>query len=276
MAYRKKTWTFWNSVEHEIMWAGRYGAKGEKRKKKQKATPEQMKKQNQWKKEKYLRRLIKANFFPGDYWLTLKYRKGARPPLKQVVKDLGNFIRRLRRQYEKTGNPLKYIYRLEIGKRGGIHIHMIINRTEGGDLLVRDEWKKAEQTAGIYYTQLEEDGDYRNLAEYMVKQPDGEMEGQLELFGEEERKKLRSYTPSRNLVKPEPETKYYRRRTVRKLVENGPEAEDGYYIDKNTIRTGVNPVTGYHYCCYTEFLLPKKRINTLYRRDYTDTGGGGG
>lgn len=276
MAYRKKTWTFWNSVEYEITWAGRYGAKGEKRKKKQKATPDQIKRQNQWKREKYLRRLIKANFFPGDYWLTLKYRKGARPALERVVKDMGNFIRRLRRQYEKYGTQLKYIYRIEIGKRGGIHVHMIANRTEGGDLVIRDEWKKAGQTAGIYFTQLEEDGDYRKLAEYIVKQPDGETEGQLELFPEGERKKLKTYSASRNLVKPEPETKDYKRRKVRKLVENGPEARDGYYIDKNTVKTGVNPVTGYSYCHYTEFRLPENRRNTLYGRHYTDTGGGGG
>ena len=38
-------------IEHEIKCAGRYGAKGEKRAQKKKATPEQIKKQNQWNRE---------------------------------------------------------------------------------------------------------------------------------------------------------------------------------------------------------------------------------
>lgn len=276
MAYIKKTWIFWGSTEYEITWAGRYGAKGEKRQKKQKCTPEQIKRQNQWKKENHLRRLIKANFFPGDYWLTLKYKKGTRPPVLQVVRDMGNFIRRLRRKYAKSGGELKYVYRIEIGKRGGIHVHMVVNRSEGKDMLVRNEWNRVRQTAGIYFTHLDDDGDYRKLAEYLAKEPEGEMEGQMELFPDGERKRLKTYSASRNLVKPEPETKDFKRRTVRKLVENGPEAQDGYYIDRDTVRTGVNPVTGYSYCHYTEFLLPGNRRNTLYGRHYTDTGGGGG
>ena len=52
--YWKDTYEFLNSNDIEYKWEGKYGAKGEKRQKKKKATPEQMKKQNQWKKrEKY-------------------------------------------------------------------------------------------------------------------------------------------------------------------------------------------------------------------------------
>ena len=86
MAYWLDTFRFSNSTEYEIKWAGKYGAKGEKRTARHKATPEQMKKQNQINREKYVRRLIKANFFPDDLWITLKYPKGKRKPLFKVKK----------------------------------------------------------------------------------------------------------------------------------------------------------------------------------------------
>ena len=62
MAYRKDVWHFPGSNEYEYKFIGNYGAKGEKRHKRQKATQEQIRKQNQRNKEKRVRRLIKANF----------------------------------------------------------------------------------------------------------------------------------------------------------------------------------------------------------------------
>lgn len=91
MAYWLDIYRFPNSTEYEYKWAGRYGAKGERRGKRAKATPEQIKKQNQQNRERYVRRLIKANFFPDDLWVTLKYPAGERKPLAEVKKDLKNF-----------------------------------------------------------------------------------------------------------------------------------------------------------------------------------------
>ena len=54
--YWKDTWTFPNSNEYEYKFAGRYGAKGEKRQQREKATPEQIQKQNQSNREKKVRR----------------------------------------------------------------------------------------------------------------------------------------------------------------------------------------------------------------------------
>lgn len=73
MAYKKDTWVFPGSIEHEYKFMGRYGAAGEKRQAKRKPTKEQIQKQNQWNREKLMRRLIKANFCENDYWITLKY-----------------------------------------------------------------------------------------------------------------------------------------------------------------------------------------------------------
>lgn len=130
MIYISK-YTFYDSVEYEYKFAGNYGAKGEKRAKRRKATPEQMKRQNQWIKETKVRRLIKANFRPGDLWETLKYPKGTRKPFADVVDDMSEFLKQMRKEYRSRGQPFKWVNRIEIGARGGIHMHIIINRLQG-------------------------------------------------------------------------------------------------------------------------------------------------
>lgn len=255
MAYREKKYPLGDSIEHEIHFVGNHGAKGEKRAPRKKATPEQIKKQNHWIKVNYLRRLIILNFIPYDFLCTLKYPKGTRKPIEEVQNDVKKFIDRLRAPYKRAEIPLKYIYRIEIGSRGGIHIHLIIKRLpKSGDKLIQEKW-----TAGrVNFTNLYDSGGYADLAEYMAKEPPEEMEGQINLFNESEKKKLMMYVPSRNLDKPVPEIKEYKRRTVQKLLEEGPVPEEGFYIDKDSIRQGINPFTGYSYLYYTECRLNKE------------------
>ena len=277
MAYTEYIFKCGRSIDHEIHWVGLYGAKGEKREKKKKASPEQIRKQNQWKKELYMTRLIRLNFSPGDYWMTLKYKRGARPPLEQVTKDLRNFMGRLRRVYKKRDTALRWIYRLEIGEKGGVHIHFIVNRIPGEetDRLIKKEWDKVKDSSGIFYDLLRDDEDYSRLASYIVKEPDEEVEKQLRLFDEEERKAFCKYSRSRNMKEPEREVHPYKRRTVKSLIMDGPKPKKGYYIDKSSIRMGTNPLTGRSYCYYTEFKLPQTRINTKCERDFWPPGGDG-
>ena len=108
--YIRQTWDCGNTREVEEKHTGRYGARGQKRQKRRKATPEEIAKQNQWKRERDVRRLIKWNFGIGDYWFTLTYKKGSRPPWKQMQKDMSKFIRKLRDKHKKYGWELKYIY----------------------------------------------------------------------------------------------------------------------------------------------------------------------
>lgn len=256
MAYWLDIWRFRNSIEYEYKWQGNYGAKGEKRQKKIKATPEQIKKQNQKNREKYVRRLLKCNFVEGDLWITLKYPAKTRKPLYEVKKDFKKFIDSLRGKYKRRGQPLKYIYRVEVGRKGGIHVHMVINRIRGEDtdLLIQKTWKHGR----VNFTSIYESGGYESLAAYITKQPDEEVEKQLSMFPVEERKELISFNSSRNLIRPAPERKVYRKRTMRKLLEEGPKPAEGFYIDKNSIYSGINPYTGMHYLQYTEY-----RINEI-------------
>lgn len=254
--YWKKTFVFRDSREIEITHAGRYGAKGERRLPKKKATPEQIQKQNQKNKEKRMRRLIKANFEEGDFFLTLKYFAGTRKPLEEVEKDLKRFIRSMRTAYRKRMEEMKYIYRIEIGReRGGIHIHMILNRIADTDKLVRAFWQQGIPS----FEQLYKSGGFKALAEYITKPVPQDIVGQLSLFDKAEKKKLVKYSTSRNLIRPEPIKKAYIRLTVRRILENGPQATKGFYIDKDSIEIGVNPVTGYSYIHYTELRLERTR-----------------
>lgn len=243
--YNRDKWDFINSIEYEYKYAGKYGAKGEKRAKRKKFTPEQVAKQNQINKENRIRRIIKANFYPSDLWVTLKYPKGTRKAYEEVRKDMDRFLGKLRYRYRKIGNELKFIYRIEIGKRGGIHAHILVNRvtcSKGTDMLISECW-----TEGFtHFTPIRETGGYKDLAEYIAKPVPEEQQDH------EDAERTKSYHTSRNLIRPKPERKTYFRRTMRKLLEDGPKPTPGFYIVKESIVSGMNKYTGMSYLRYTE------------------------
>lgn len=258
MGYWRDKYEFKYSIEYEYKFKGNYGAKGEKRAKRKKVTPEQVAKQNQINRENKMRRLIKANFSPGDPWACLKYPKGTRLPVEIVKEHLKGFLKNMRTEYKKAGILLKFIYRMEIGREGGIHIHILTNRLpeENTDILMAELWKKHGH---VNFTPIYETGGYKDLAEYIVKKPDEEEYKQMSLFSVEEQKQLIKVSTSRNLIRPVPERKEYRRWTVRRLIEEGPKATPGFYIDKNSIVYGTNPYTGMSYYRYTENKIERDR-----------------
>lgn len=257
MAYCVDIYTLKNSKEYEFKWAGNYGAKGEKRAPKVKATPEQIKRQNQWKREKYSKRVMKLNFEKGDLWCTILYPKGTRKPIDEVKDDMKKFLRKLRTKYKKRGDELKFMYRIEIGARGGIHIHMICNHSRGDtpiDMIIQETWTEGR----VHFERFGgEEEDYQRLADYIVKAPNEEQEEKIKERedSEEDKKALIAYSSSRNLQRPVPERKEYKRRTVRKMIEDGPKSTPGYYIDKSSIVSGVNKYTGTSYLYYTEIKI---------------------
>lgn len=274
MAYWMDTWRFPNSIEYEYKFAGNYGAKGEKREKRQKVTPEQIKKQNQYNREKKVRRLIKENFFPDDLWITLKYAKGTKKPLEEVKKDLKNFTDKMRSEYKKRGQPFKFISRVEIGKYGGIHTHILINRLEGNsgtDIIARKSWG-----GKMFYENIYEAGGYKKLANYIVKEPDEEAEKQISLFPEEKRKEFSKYSTSRNLIRPEPERKTYERRTLRRLFGCELKPTPGYYIDQESVHRGKNKYTGMSYLYYTECRIRTVESREEWRKMQEEGGNHGG
>ena len=247
MAYVEYKYVFDDSIEYEYRFCGHYGQKGEKRAPRSRPSTEQMKRQNQWSRQKHLRRKVKLNFKEGDPLITLKYKAGAKPPLEEIEKDFKKFRDRLRREYKKRGLPLKYIYRMEIGKRGSPHIHVLANYTEDILKLIRKCWEPGQ--ANIEATYDLENGE---LADYLSKPPDEEIEARLEELPEGERKKFVRFSCSRNLENPEPEKRIYSHRTVAKKIRDGIEPTPGFYVDKETVRYGINPFSGFSYLYYTE------------------------
>lgn len=254
MAYEMKVYDLPGEREYEYKYRGRYGARGEKRAKKARITSDYQQKLNQKHKEKNMRRLIKLNFKKGDLWVTLKYPAGQkRKSIKEVQSDRTAFVRRLRAEYRKAGVPLKFIYRMEIGKLGGIHLHFIINAIPGSGELIRQAW----ECGHVNFEYLYEDGGFEALAEYVTKpaQSDtGQMTFDFEGMEIEDKKAFMRYGCSRNLVRPVPEVRTFSHWTMRAVLDkNGdPKPSPGYYIDKSSIRQGINPFTGYSYLYYTE------------------------
>ena len=198
--YRLDIYRFASSTEYEYKFVGNYGAKGEKRAPKQKRTPEDIERQNQYQRTKTVRHLIKANFKEGDYWTTLTYTKDTSRTIQEVSQDVSKFLGHMRYQYKKVDIPCKYIYRIEIGSRGGIHVHIIMNGIPDLDRTIQKYW-----THGKAHNELLDDGTYESLADYIVKPPTEQQKKLLKTF-DEEAKKLIRYSCSRNLERPIPET----------------------------------------------------------------------
>lgn len=243
--YKKKIWRFQNSIEYEFCYKGNYGAKGEKRAERKKATPEQIKKQNQRNKENYVRRTIKLNFEENDYWNTLKYPAGTRIGIREVKEHKKKFLRRVRKEYGKAGYQLKYICRIEIGKKGSPHIHILVNRITDSDVILKRCWEQGR----ISFAMIYEEGGFKKLAEYIVKPPNEETDPEGETV---------AYSSSKNLIRPKPEEKTYYRRTVEKIIREGPKPTKGFYIVKDSVVYGLNKFTGMSYLYYEEARIRKR------------------
>ncbi|MDE7436696.1 MAG: hypothetical protein K2N01_12880 [Lachnospiraceae bacterium] len=241
--------------ELEYKYAGRFGAKGEKRKKKKKPTPAQVAYQNWRHKINLIRRTIKLNYYEHDLWVRLSYQRGERKGMGEVKGDFKKFYEKLGRRYKKLGVELKWIRVIEIGKRGGIHVHVLINRIPGADtdVMIAECWPHGY----THYTNLHNSGGFQGLAEYMAKQPDEE-EREEKGLPPKLTKEEYSYSTSRNLIRPSPIRKTYYHWTMRRILKDGPKPTPGYYIDKSTLEMGVNPYTGYPYLRYTEVKLNRR------------------
>lgn len=246
---------FGDSNEIIFRYAGRRGAKGEKRLPRRKKTPEQMERANQNNRRNYVRRLIKLNFSSRDLWVTLKYPAGTKKTVPELKKDFTNFIARLRRRYKKAGIELKFVYRMEVGSKGGLHVHLLVNHIPDIDIHMEECWKEGH----IWYTHIYEEGGYERLADYITKKPDKQIKGQLSLFPEEEQEELIRYGRSRNLKKPEPKKKVYSNWTMNAFMEGeDPKPSKGFYVDKDSIHRGINPYTGLSYIYYTEYRIGRR------------------
>lgn len=232
MAYIQKKYMFPRAIEVEQFHTARYGAPGQERQPKRKPTPDQIRRQNQRIKEKKCRHRLRKYFEANDYFVTLTYRRDARPPdMETAVKHFRQFYKKLQREYRKRGHELRWIRNIECGTRGSWHIHLVLNRIQDTDLLIQQAWKHGR----IVHQLLNDRGEFRELAAYMTKTPDTDP-----------RLREANYSTSRNMPLQEPEKKRIRWKTWKKI-----HVPEGWYLDKASLREGINPVTGYPYRSYT-------------------------
>lgn len=190
--------------------SSRYGRKGTPRSENINATPLPVKLANQRKSVRHLRRLINHNFRPGDYHLVLGYKPEARPETQEeAVRQIRGFLRKVRREFRKQEQALRYVWVLERGKRGALHVHMVISQTAVE--ILQKAWPYGRPQ--IY--PLDESWNWSALAEYLIKRGAAQ-EG-------------KRYNPSRTLVEPETE------RWISGEDIEEPEAEAGYTIDRDTV-----------------------------------------
>lgn len=134
-----------SGVRKRIRHCGRYGIQSDfqqvsyytytptraptgRRRKSQTSTPKQRALNNK-RSARYLEALTHANFGRGDLLLGLSYAEEHAPEDEaEAKKEFGNFIRRLNyRRKKKNLPPARWIAVTEIGKKGRIHHHVIMD-----------------------------------------------------------------------------------------------------------------------------------------------------
>jgi hypothetical protein len=186
------------------------------RKEKQKESREVQKKLNKRNSKKNLIRLINANFTDKDIWETLTYSQDKLPKDEEMAnKFIKNYIRRLdyyQRKY--TGLPLKYVYTTEIGDKGRVHHHIVLNYFDRDDAEKRWTGGGRTQTRRL---QADENG-YAGLGSYISK-PKKSCKDPDAIFPLDYCKK---YIVSKNLKKPivSIADKKFTKRQIENIIRN--------------------------------------------------------
>lgn len=112
------------------------------RKAKYKPSSETQKKLNQKNAARRLTWLIQENFGTNDYYIGLNYPAEYDVNLAEADKLLKNWLRRIKRKYQKAGFEFKYITTTEIGDKKHRPHHHVICSGELGATILRQEWDK--------------------------------------------------------------------------------------------------------------------------------------
>lgn len=233
MPYIEKVTRAGRTVLYERSYSSHIHPPGATRQKKSEKTTESQLRVNQRKAAVEMTILMNANFRPGDYHVTLTYKREERPEDVQKAKeDRSAFLDRLRRRMNKEGKPFKYVLVTEVGKRGALHHHIVMNQvpTEW----IRTAWKKGR----IDVRPLDDTGQYSRLAEYFAK-----YKIQFQRMGGEGR----AWTRSTNLYRPETKKRIIRNRGY---FREEPRVKKGYWLDKETVHAGVSELTGWNFLRY--------------------------
>lgn len=244
--YLRKTWRAGRTVEIKKTYSARYGRKIPRGETVAESSEAQIK-VNRDKAVAELRRILNANFAPGDWHAMFTYPQEVPPTPEQAKADREKFLRKLGRLYKSLGSELKRVTVTEYAHKR-IHHHIVINDLPGGMKPVKALWK--EYIAETYYTKeerargeplhlrfpwsvLDDSGQYGELAEYLIKETE---HTHRQAHGAQKWR----YSCSRNLVRPKPKVEVI---SAKQWKKEPPERR-GYYIDKNASYDGMSAVTG--------------------------------
>lgn len=202
-------------------------------------TKEEIAKANMRQAARKLVRKINANFRPGDWHVTLTYRKTVRPDRQEARRELSRLLDKLRMEYRKHGFQLMYIHATEYENKA-IHHHLIINNVNDGKRTTSDYIRKLWKNNGSpKFVGLYDDGEYQKLAEYIVKETE-------KTFRQADSPSKQRYSCSRNLITPRPQRRI---RTTKKGWVMDPKPRKGYYILPDSLYNGTDKL-GYPYQRY--------------------------
>lgn len=214
------------------------------RKPKSEQTPERVARNNQRRKQREASRMVEHYFNEDDLVLTLTFKKDERPADMQAAKEIfRKFYTYLKKEYAKRYYELFWMRNIEAGPRNGWHIHLIMNRIEGAEFLVKDYWRKY---GGVYVQYLQDLGDQgKEIGEYIAKSPitcDRVVES--------------NWSHSRNMQKVPGEDKVI---SGHRMTDS-PRVPKGWYLDKESMYEGENEA-GYPFRTYILRRLQKRRAD---------------
>lgn len=234
---------------------------GEKKNRAKKSQPtiEEVERNNQRYAERDLLLKINYNFEEDDWHIVFTYR-GIEPTPEEAYEYLKEFKRRLRTLYRLHSVELKWIEATEYEDER-IHHHFVISK--GVDLIqIKDAWGHGK----ILTTPLYEEGNYRDLAAYLIKETSKTIKGENPFS-------VKRFRCSRTIKNPP----VFREEVKASKLLDDPKPIKGYYIDQDSIYRGVNPLTDRQ---YIEFIMlplegerQAKKINgrkVKYRKESAD------
>ena len=216
----------------------RFQPGGEKRSEKKKETTEQQQKVNDRQLARKLTYLLNANFDNTSRLVTFSYKAECRPDPESLKCPKRVLLKKMR------GKVLKYVEVAEVGERGAMHIHMIIN-----DIDMR-KIEKLWKYGYVSSKPLDETGQYRKIAEYFIKY-------YQKTRKTAEKVQSKAYNCSRNLKRPEPKKHVMRGMRISKKIE----IPKGWYLDKESVIEGIT-ADGYQFFSYTLIECRKKHVKT--------------
>lgn len=253
VAYREQKFECGEFLEVNIYPVFQSPVRG-RRRAKRKPTREVQQALNRLNAAKEVNRVICANFTNQDYYITLTF-KGDPPDLERAKKDVANFLKKLERMMRRKGlGKPKWIKTIEVGaKSGRIHVHMVIS---GGLLPVDYQRLWGKGYVDCKPLMFGADG-VMGLSRYFIKQS-------RNVPGDEH--KAKSWSCSRNCIRPEPKTNDYRY-SRKRAAEITRERENSRLIEKlypgyfcSSCEAFYNDESG-HYYLHLRFYKKNARLD---------------